>query len=214
MANSRAPPSATLATWRSPSGPQDARTDRQAGQPEENAPLYGSARALAAKTRPRQIAALKVVEAIEGAAAAALPDEGRRRERELFVECVTGEQAKALIHVFFAGAAAAKVRDLPKDHAPRQIASVAPSAPERWAAESRWRAPTPAWRVTIKDASQQALDTGPATINALRHRTVKRGRLDKAAAERLARIAPRLSAGGVATADVIIEAVFESLSNT
>ena len=33
-------------------------------------------------------------------------DEGCRRERELFFECVRGEQAKALIHVFFAERAA------------------------------------------------------------------------------------------------------------
>ena len=44
---------------------------------------------------------MKAVEAIE--AAATLPfEEGRRRERELFVECIQSEQAKALIHAFFA----------------------------------------------------------------------------------------------------------------
>src|SRR5215218_673442 len=50
------------------------------GSPDENAPLFAAARALAAKTRRRQIAPLKAVDAIE--AAATLPfTEGCRRER-------------------------------------------------------------------------------------------------------------------------------------
>ena len=73
-----------------------------------NAPLLDSARALAAKVKRHQTAPLRVIEAV--AAAADLPFEaGCRREREIFLDCVQGEQAKALIHVFFAERAASKL---------------------------------------------------------------------------------------------------------
>ena len=60
----------------------------QLGTPRTNAPLFAAARATgAARSRRRQLAPLKAVEAIE--AAATLPfAEGCRRERELFFECV------------------------------------------------------------------------------------------------------------------------------
>src|SRR5207253_8863741 len=57
------------------------------GDPPSNAPLFADARALAARTRRHQPAPLRAVDAIE--AAATLPfDQGLRRERELFFECV------------------------------------------------------------------------------------------------------------------------------
>ena len=66
-----------------------------------------AARELAARLRPRQVAPVRVVDAIEAAATRPF-DEGCVREREIFFECVRGEQAKALIHVFFAERALAK----------------------------------------------------------------------------------------------------------
>src|SRR5688572_1261470 len=82
------------------------------GSADENAPLFESARQLAAKIRRHQVAPLKAVDAIE--AAASLPfDEGCERERALFFECVETEQAKALIHLFFAERASAKIAALP-----------------------------------------------------------------------------------------------------
>src|SRR6187455_3765387 len=94
------------------------------GTTEENAALFASARQLAAKIRRHQVAPLRAVDAIE--AAASLPfDEGCERERTLFFECVETEQAKALIHLFFAERASGKIAGLPPQTAARPIASVA-----------------------------------------------------------------------------------------
>jgi len=182
------------------------------GSPDENAALFAAARALAAKTRRRQIAPLKAVDAIE--AAASLPfAEGCRRERELFFECVETDQAKALIHLFFAERASAKVRDLPKDAAPRPIATVAIVGAGTMGGGIAAACANAGLAVTVKDASQEALDAGFATIRKNYDATVKRGRLTaEAAEERLGRIAPTLSYDGVATADLVIEAVFESVA--
>jgi 3-hydroxyacyl-CoA dehydrogenase len=66
--------------------------------------------------------------------------------------------------------------------------------------------------VTVKDTTQQALDAGFAAIRRNYDASVKRGRLTTdAAAERIARITPMLGYDGVATADLVIEAVFENL---
>jgi 3-hydroxyacyl-CoA dehydrogenase len=66
-----------------------------------NARLFASARERAGEARPFETAPFKAVDAIEAAAARSF-DDGCRRERELFRECLRSEQAKALIHVFFA----------------------------------------------------------------------------------------------------------------
>jgi 3-hydroxyacyl-CoA dehydrogenase len=72
-----------------------------------SAAMFADARQLAARVRPGESAARAVVDAIEAAATMAF-DDGCRRERELFFECVQSDQARARIAAFFAERAAAK----------------------------------------------------------------------------------------------------------
>jgi 3-hydroxyacyl-CoA dehydrogenase len=185
--------------------------DEHLGTPDENAPLFAAARELAGKTRRRQIAPLKAIDAI--AAATTLPfDQGHRRERELFFECVESEQAKALIHIFFAERAVTKVRGLPKDLPSRPITRVAVIGAGTMGGGIATACANAGLTVTVKDTTQQALDAGFTTIRRNYDASVKRGRLTTdAAAERMARITPMLGYDGVATADLVIEAVFENL---
>ena len=89
------------------------RADR-IGTPEENETHLAAARETVRKTKPHLPAARAWVDAVE--AAATLPFEaGRRRERELSAETVRSEPCKALLHVFLAERAAAKVPGVPKD---------------------------------------------------------------------------------------------------
>jgi 3-hydroxyacyl-CoA dehydrogenase len=77
-----------------------ARTDKL-GDPAALDGLLMAARDKARKTRRHQTAPLAAVDAI--AAAATLPfDEGCRRERALSLACVRSEQARAMVHAFFA----------------------------------------------------------------------------------------------------------------
>jgi 3-hydroxyacyl-CoA dehydrogenase len=182
------------------------------GTPETNAPLFSAARELAAKIRRRQTAPLKAIEAIE--AATTLPfDAGRRRERELFLECVTTTEARALIHVFFAERAVSRVAGLPKDLSPRPIERVAVVGAGTMGGGIATACANAGLVVSIKDSSQAALDAGMATIRRNYDSSVKRGRMTgDAAAERIARIQPVLTDEAFSTADVIIEAVFENLA--
>jgi 3-hydroxyacyl-CoA dehydrogenase len=98
-----------LARRVSAGGPLPRTRDRRhrLGDATTNAPLFAAARQLAASSRRREQAPPRAIDAIEAASTLAFPD-GCRRERELFLECLRDEQAKALIHVFLAERAAVK----------------------------------------------------------------------------------------------------------
>ncbi|MDQ3810945.1 MAG: 3-hydroxyacyl-CoA dehydrogenase family protein, partial [Chloroflexota bacterium] len=173
--------------------------------------LFDAARELARKTRRRQLAPLKAVDAIEAAAALSFA-EGCRRERELFIECLESEQAKALIHVFFAERAATKLRDVPPDTRPRNVNRVAIIGAGTMGGGIAMACANAGLEVVVKDAAQDALDRGMATIRRNYDASVKRGRLTpEHVEERVGRIYPQLGYEGVAGADLIIEAVFENL---
>src|SRR3954468_926206 len=88
-----------------PKGPRKTRDQRD--NLAYGRDTFTRARVHAAQSRPGEIAAIKVIDAIE--AAATMPfDEGCRRERALFFETVQTEQARTRIDAFFAARAAAK----------------------------------------------------------------------------------------------------------
>jgi 3-hydroxyacyl-CoA dehydrogenase len=186
------------------------RSDRL-GHQDTNAPLFAAARDLARKTRRRQIAPLKVVDAIE--AAGTLPfAEGCRRERELFFECVQSEQAKALIHVFFAERAAAKVKGLPRGVAGAAVERVAIIGAGTMGGGIAMACANAGLSVVLKDKNEAAVEKGLSVIRRNYDISVARGRLTKdAVGERMQRIHPDLNGSAVADADLVIEAVFEDL---
>jgi len=201
---------ASAAAERSPVAKTRDRNDRL-GSAEVNAPLFAAARETAARTRRHQIAPLKAVDAIE--AAATLPfDAGCRRERELFVECVQSEQAKALVHVFFAERAVTRVPGVGKDTPAAPVNRVAIVGAGTMGGGIAMACVNAGMSVVLKETSAPALDTGLATIRKNYEVSVKRGRFTPAQVdERLARIQPQLGYDGFETADLVIEAVFESL---
>ena len=141
--------------------------DEVLGTPEENAPLFAAARELAAKTRRRQIAPGKVIDAIAAATTLTF-DEGCRRERELFIECVEGPQAKALIHVFFAERAVTKILGLSKDVPTRPITRVAVVGAGTMGGGIATACANAGLAVSVKDSTQAALDAGFATASSSR----------------------------------------------
>jgi 3-hydroxyacyl-CoA dehydrogenase len=180
------------------------------GAPEANAPLYEAGRQMAAKIRRHQQAPLRAVEAIE--AAATLPfDAGCARERELFDACVVSDQAKSLIHVFFAERAAAKAPGAGKaSTAPvARIAIVGAGTMGGGIAMACANAGIP---VLIKEVKPEALDAGLGAIRRNYETSVKRGRFtSQQVQERLALIHPQLDSTDFESVDLVIEAVFENM---
>lgn len=182
------------------------------GTPDGNAAFYAAGRALAAKVRRGALAPLKAVEAIE--AAVALPfAEGCKRERELFAECVASDQARALIHAFFAERGVTKVPGITKDTPVRPIARVAIIGAGTMGGGIAMACANAGIEVLLRDTEQAALDRGMETIRRNYEISATRGRFTaEGVAERMARIHPQLDYAGFEKADAIIEAAFENMA--
>lgn len=182
------------------------------GTPAANAPILAAVREQVKKKARGLIAPFKAIDAIE--AALTLPfDEGCKRERELFTECLFSEQSKSLIHVFFAERDVAKVPGIPKDtpRVPiRRAAVVGAGTMGGGIAMTYANAGIP---VLLREVTQEALDRGMAIIRKNYAATVKKGRLTQQQMdERLARIEPTLNYDRFKEADIVVEAVFEGMA--
>lgn len=174
--------------------------------------LLDAGRKLAAQVRRHQTAPLSAVDAIE--AAATLPyDEGCAREAELFAVCANSQQAKALIHAFFAERTVAKVPGISKDTPVPPIATVGIIGAGTMGTGIAMACANAGIQVILTDSTAAAADKGLATVRKNYESSLKRGRLTpEAVAERMARIRAQAGYDGFEAADVVIEAVFESMA--
>jgi 3-hydroxyacyl-CoA dehydrogenase len=186
--------------------------EERLGTPEANAPLFAAGRQLAAKVRRREQAPLRAVEAIE--AATTLPfDEGCRRERALFDECIVSDQAKALIHAFFAERAAARAPGVDKSTSVLPIARIGIVGAGTMGGGIAMACANAGIPVLLKETKSDALEAGVATIRGNYERSVRHGRFTAEEVERrLALIHAQLDWTGFDSADLILEAVFENLA--
>lgn len=140
--------------------------------------------------------------------AARLPfEEGLKEERRLFEECLKGAQSRALIHVFFAERATAKVPGLPAARKVETAAVIGAGTMGAGIAMCFANAGIPVW---LSDASGEALERGLAGIRRQYESAVRKGRLAAEEMEkRLERIRRAEGMEGAAQADVIVEAVYE-----
>jgi 3-hydroxyacyl-CoA dehydrogenase len=181
------------------------------GDAAKNAPLLAAGRELARKTRRNQIAPLKAVDAIEAATTLSF-DDGCAREQGLFGECVASEQAKALIHAFFADRGVAKIPGVSKDTPATKVETVAIIGAGTMGAGIAMACANAGLTVLIKDAKQEAVEAGMANVRRNYETSVKRGRFTpETVAEGIARIRPQTGFEGFESADLIIEAVFENM---
>jgi 3-hydroxyacyl-CoA dehydrogenase len=188
-----------------------ARQDRL-GTPAGNAPLFEAARALARKIKPQQPAPLLAIDAIEAATRLPFAD-GCAAETRLFLEAVRAEPAKALIHVFFAERAAARVPGLPAAAAGAPVRRVGIVGAGTMGGGIAMACTNAGLEVLLQDASKEGLARGVQAIERNYAVSVARKRFtEQDVADRMSRITPQLDLSGFETADVVIEAVFEDLA--
>lgn len=151
------------------------------------------------------------VEAIR--AATELPfEEGLARESELFMKLVTGNQSKALRHIFFATRAAGKLDDVPPETGIIPIARVGILGAGTMGGGIAMNFLSAGIPVTLVEAQQANLDRGTATIRKNYDNTAQKGRLTKDQVERaMALLTPSLDYGDLADCDLVIEAVYEEM---
>ncbi len=168
---------------------------------------------VAARKRLRgQEAPVAAIDAVE--AATRLPfEEGVKREAELFQQCLFSPQSKAMIHAFFGERAVAKIPGIGKDVQPlpiRKAAIIGAGTMGGGIAMVYANAGIP---VLLKEAAQDALDRGMATIRRNYASSVAKGRMPQERMDRaMSLITPTLAWDGLADADIVTEAVFENMA--
>jgi 3-hydroxyacyl-CoA dehydrogenase len=193
-------------------GAQPRRTAERGVDPATATPAIIERLTSQAKSQyPNREAALRAIKAV--GAAARLPfEEGLLYETEIANEAKASEECKALVHVFFAERDTRKVPGLPAETKSASIASGAVIGAGTMGGGIAICFANAGLPVTMLDTSQEALDRGLAVIGKTYDSMVKRGRLSASEKEqRLALIHGTLAYADLANADVVIEAVFESL---
>ena len=115
-------------------------------------------------------------------------------------------------HIDAARHAAAKIDDIPADTALLPINQVGVIGAGTMGGGITMNFLTAGIPVTIVETSQEALDRGVATIRRNYEATVKRGKMDAALAEQaISLLTPTLDFDALAAADLVIEAVYESM---
>jgi 3-hydroxyacyl-CoA dehydrogenase len=140
-------------------------------------------------------------------------EEGSARERELFAECVTSSESRALRHLFFAEREVVKVPGVAKETPTRVIASAAIVGAGTMGGGIAMAYANAGIPVLLKDVDSAAVDRGLATIRANYQSAVAKGRMTPEALERTMRlITPVTSYDRFEDVDVVAEAVFEDMA--
>ncbi len=149
------------------------------------------------------------IQAVE--AAATLPfDQGIAKERELFMKLVTGDQSKALRHLFFAERAASKIDGVAADIKLLPFATVGIIGAGTMGGGIAMNFLSAGIPVTLVEREQAALDRGVGIIRKNYEATAAKGRMKPEQVERaMALLTPTLHLADLADRDLVIEAVFE-----
>jgi 3-hydroxyacyl-CoA dehydrogenase len=148
------------------------------------------------------------------AVAAALGDfdSGLKKERELFLQLMQSPESAALRHAFFAERAAARIPDVPESTPLREIRTAAVVGAGTMGGGIAMSLANAGIPVTVLEASAEALERGLGVVRKNYESSAKKGRLNAAQLqERLGLIKGTLQYADLATADLVIEAVFEDL---
>jgi 3-hydroxyacyl-CoA dehydrogenase len=139
--------------------------------------------------------------------------EAQAKEREYFLELVTGDQSKAQRHLFFAEREAAKVAGIGKDVKPREVRRAGVIGAGTMGGGIAMSFVNGGIPVTILEMSREALDRGLGVIDKNYGISVSRGSLSEdAKAKRMALFTGTTDYADLADCDIIIEAAFEEMA--
>ena len=151
------------------------------------------------------------VRAIEAAVAKPYA-QGVQDERRLFMELMSGTQARAQQYFFFAERKAAKIEGLPEDTKPREIRKVGVIGAGTMGGGISMNFLSAGVPVTIVEAEQAALDRGTGVMRKNYEASASKGRMtSEQVGQAMALLTPTLELDDLADCDLIIEAVFENM---
>ncbi len=192
--------------------PKTRERNEKLGAAEQNAPIFAAARETARRKQRGLKAPPAAIDAVE--AATRLPfEEGCQVEQKLFMECLFSDQSKALIHVFFGEREVSKIPDVPRETPTLPVNRAAVVGAGTMGGGIAMVFANAGIPVLLREVDQAALDRGLANIRKNYASSVKRGRFTQQFVdERLRLITPTLGYDGFSSADMVVEAVFESLA--
>jgi 3-hydroxyacyl-CoA dehydrogenase len=156
-------------------------------------------------------APLKNVEAVKVACEKPY-SEGVLEERRLFMELMSGTQAKAQQYFFFAERKAAKIEGLAEDVKPRDIHRVGVIGAGTMGGGISMNFLSAGIPVTIVEMGQEALDRGTGVMRKNYEASAAKGRLTGEQVEKaMGLLKPTLDFNALADCDLIIEAVYENM---
>ncbi len=157
-------------------------------------------------------APLKCIDAVEAAVTSKSFEQGLKFERDAFQQLMLTSESRALRHLFAAERAASKIADIPDDTTTRQIERVGVIGAGTMGGGIAMNFLNAGIAVTMLEMKQEALDRGIATIRKNYEGTLKKGKLTQEKFDaRMALLSGTLDYAGLASCDLIIEAVFEDI---
>ena len=174
--------------------------------------LLAAARERTRKTMRNRGSPLALIDAVQ--AAVELPFEaGIAIETAKTRELVPAAEARSLRHLFFAERDVRKIPELPSAVSPRDVRSVGIVGAGTMGGGIAMCFANAGIPVTIVDATSEALERGLSRVRANYDRSIARGSIDPAEAQRrIALITPARDYSALKDADLVIEAVFENLA--
>ena len=151
------------------------------------------------------------IRAIEAAVAKPYA-EGVQDERRLFMELMSGTQARAQQYFFFAERKAAKIEGLPDDTRPREIRKVGVIGAGTMGGGISMNFLSAGVPVTIVETEQAALDRGTGVMRKNYEASAAKGRMTgEQVGQAMGLLTPSLDLEDLGDCDLIIEAVFENM---
>ncbi|WP_050386530.1 3-hydroxyacyl-CoA dehydrogenase NAD-binding domain-containing protein [Bradyrhizobium pachyrhizi] len=185
--------------------------DSKLAAARDNRALFTDSVAAAVKRTPYKETALACAEAL-GWCLDMPFDEGIDRAWDCFLTMKDSEQSKALRHVFFAERSINKIAGVARDTKRREIKSVAVVGAGTMGGGIAMSFANAGVSVKLIEVGKEALERGLATIRKNYESTAARGGMSKVDAnKRISLIQGDVGLEHVADADLIIEAVFETM---
>src|SRR5687768_8456820 len=191
--------------------PKSSERDEKLAEARANPAIFDEFR----KANARRLRGFEAPEANIKAVEAAVAKpyaEGVIEERKLFMELMSGTQAKAQQYFFFAERKAAKIDGLPDGTKPRDIRKVGVLGAGTMGGGISMNFLSAGIPVTIVETSQEALDRGTGVMRKNYEASAAKGKLKPEQVEQaMGQLTPTLDFNALADCDLIIEAVFETM---
>ncbi|GGF58386.1 3-hydroxyacyl-CoA dehydrogenase [Terasakiella brassicae] len=152
-----------------------------------------------------------IVDCVEAATKENFTD-GMKIERDAFLQCRASDQSAGLRHIFFAERQAAKIKDLPRDTATRDIQSIAIIGAGLMGGGIAMNFANAGIPVKMLEINDDALNKGLANVAKIYRSMAAKNRISpKESEKRIALISGTTDYNDLQDVDLVIEAVFESI---